>query len=283
MADAAILVVCGDATRRGGFVRALSTAGWTNILAASSAAEAAGCLGRASCACAIVDNELTDIPGLKAVPILQGFCPQLRTVFCVPVNTRELEAQVRALDVLYYHIGSADQLELVAAVRDAVGAPTPAAPGARPRVLVVDDDAGYQESVRAMLESAGYEVSSAYSEREALDAARRERPDVILLDIIMESTTDGFVFCHEARRDPLLKHTPILGASAIERRMDLSSPPGDERDLFPVDGYLRKPLAREELLSELSRLLPGTCDEHERPQPPRESGGRTSPAARGGR
>jgi CheY-like chemotaxis protein len=272
MADAAILVVCGDATRREDFVRALSTAGWTNILAGPSAAEAAGCMGRTSCPCAIVDSELTDIPGLKAVPILQGFCPQVKTIFSVPANTRELEAQVRALDVFYYHIGPADQPELVAAVRDAVGEPTPAAVRARPRVLVVDDDAGYQESVRAMLETAGYEVSSAYSEREALDAARRERPDIILLDIIMESTTDGFVFCHEARRDPLLKHTPILGASAIEKRMDLHSPPGEERALFPVDGYLRKPLAREELLSELSRLLPGTRDEHERSQPPGESG-----------
>lgn len=272
MADAAILVVCGDATRREGFVRALSTAGWTNVLAASSAAEAAGSLGRTACACAIVDNQLTDIPGLKAVPILQGFCPQVKTIFSVSANTRELEAQVRALDVFYYHIGSADLSELVAAVRDAVGAPTPARPRTRPKVLVVDDDAGYQETVRAMLESAGYEVSSAYSEREALDAARRERPDIILLDIIMESTTDGFVFCHEARRDPLLKHTPILGASAIERRMDLCSPPGEQRDLFPVDGYLRKPLAREELLSELSRLLPGTHDGHGRSQPPGESG-----------
>ena len=272
MSTAAILVVCGDVTRREDFVRALTTAGWKNVLASSSAAEAAGLLGRTPCACAVVDSELADIPGLKAVRILQGVCPQAKTIFTAPANTRELEAQVRALDVFYYHISSADQAELVAAVQDAVGAPMPARPSARPRVLVVDDDAGYQEAVRAILESAGYEVSSAYSEREALDTARRERPDVILLDIIMESTTDGFVFCHEARRDPLLKHTPILGASAIEKRMDLRSPPGEERDLFPVDGYLRKPLAREELLSELSRLLPGPRDEHDRPEPPGEPG-----------
>lgn len=267
MSGMTVLVVCGDATRREDFVRALSAVGWENVLAAASTAEAAGLLRKASCACVIVDSELADIPGLKAVRILQEICPQAKTVFTAPENTRELEAQVRALDVFYYYISSADRAELVAAVEDAIGAPRPIRPQPRPRVLVVDDDPGYQTTVRAILESAGYEVSSAYSERQALEAARRERPDVILLDIIMESTTDGFALCHEARRDPLLKHTPILGVSAIEKRMGLRSPPGEEGGLFPVDGYLRKPLVREDLLSELNRLVPGPRDEHDGSEP----------------
>lgn len=263
MSGVALVVVCGDVERREDFARVLSAAGWENVISVSSAAEAAGLLRGASCACVVVDGELADIPGLKAVRILQGTCPQARIIFTAPENTRELEAQVRALDVFYYYISSADRAELVAAVEDAIGAPRPVRPTTRPRVLVVDDDPGYQTTVRAILESAGYEVSSAYSERQALDAARRERPDVILLDIIMESTTGGFVFCHEARRDPLLKGTPILGVSAIEERMGLRSPPDDDRGLFPVDSYLRKPLAREELLSELERLVPGPRNEHD--------------------
>jgi CheY-like chemotaxis protein len=97
---------------------------------------------------------------------------------------------------------------------------------------------------------------SAYSEKEGLDLARREKPDAILLDIIMSSTTDGFEFCREVRRDPRIKHTPILGVSAIEERIGLSSSPGRDPDLFPVDGYLRKPVAPEQLLAELRGLIP---------------------------
>jgi CheY-like chemotaxis protein len=89
------------------------------------------------------------------------------------------------------------------------------------------------------------------------------------------------VFCHEARRDPVLKHTPILGISAIEKRMDLTSPPAGERDLFPVNGYLRKPLAREELLSELDRLVPGRRDENEEPEQRGGPAGAPAPSAGG--
>ena len=257
MSSMALLVVCVDAKRREDFVRAVSDAGWQNVLPASSMAEAAGLTRRASCACAIIDAELADIPGLKAVPIFQELCPHAKIIFTAPENTRELEAEVRALDVFYYYISSADRAELVTAVEDAIGAPKPSRGRPRPKVLVVDDDRDFHAVVRAILETAGYEICSAYSERQGLNAARRERPDAILLDIIMESTTAGFVFCHEARRDPQIKHTPIIGVSAIEKRMELSSPPSEERDLFPVDGYLCKPVVREELLSELKRLVPG--------------------------
>ena len=279
MSSAALLVVCGDVRRREDFVRALSDAGWENVLSAPSMAEAAGLIREAPCACVIVDGELTDIPGLKAVGIFQKICPNAKTIFTAPENTRELEAQVRALDVFYYYISSADRAELIAAVEDAIGAPRPVRARPRPRVLVVDDDPDYQATVRAILEGAGYRVFSAYSEREGLAAARREKPDIILLDIIMESTTDGFVFCHEARRDPRIKHTPIVGVSAIEERIGLSCPPAGERDLFPVDAYLRKPLAREELLSELKRLVPEQCDDRDGPEQRRGPARAPAPSA----
>jgi len=282
MPNAMLLVACGDATRRDEFVRLLSEAGWENVLSASSMAEAAGLLRGTSWACAIVDSELADVPGLKAVPILQGLCPDAKIIFTAPENTRELETQVRALDILYYYISSGDPAELAAAVEDAIGAPRPVRARRHPRILVVDDDRDFHALVRALLEGAGYEVTSAHSEREGLDAARREKPDIILLDIIMESTTDGFVFCHEARRDPHIKHIPILGVSAIERRMALRSTPGEERGLFPVDGYLRKPLVREQLLAELERLVPERRDDHDEPEQQRGSAPASAPSAGGG-
>jgi twitching motility two-component system response regulator PilH len=256
MPNARLLVLCGNAERKESLVRELSNAGWHDILSASSMAEAAKTVRDAASACIIVDAQLQDIPGLKAVPILRNLCEQAKVIFCTAENTRELEAQARALDVFYYYVSSADSEELLAAVRDAVGAPARGRAGRLPKVLIVDDDPDFQKALRAILTPAGYCTASAFSKQEGLEAARREAPDVILLDIMMQTTTDGFEFYHEAARDPFIKHTPILGISAIENILEGQRPSDFDPDLFPVDGYLSKPVSPEKLLSELKRLIP---------------------------
>ena len=256
MSSAVPLVVCGDARRRESLVGALAGAGWQMVLSASSMAEAAGLVRGAPNTCVIVDAELADLPGLKAVQLLLTLYPHIKIIFTTPENSRDLEAEARAMNVFYYYISSADTAELVEAVEDAIGAPRHGHAGHPPKVLIVDDDPDFHAFVRAVLEPAGYGMISAYTEREGLDLARREKPDIILLDIMMTSSTDGFEFCHEVRRDPRVKHTPILGISAIEEKIALRSPPDSDRDLFPVDGYLRKPVAPEQLVAALNRLIP---------------------------
>jgi len=255
MQNARLVVLCGNAERRESFIAALSEAGYQRILSAASMSEAARIMRDALNACVIVDAELEDISGLKAIPILRSLCDQIKIVFTAPRNTRGLEARVRTLEVFYYYISSADRTELVAAVKDAIGAPTPGRTGRPPKVLIVDDDPDFHATVQSFLRSAGYSLFSAYSEHEGLELARRERPDVILLDIIMQTTTDGFDFCREAKRDPSIKHTPILGISAIEKVIGVHFPPDIDRDLFPVDAYLSKPVTPDKLLAEVKRLI----------------------------
>ena len=256
MSSATILVVCGNTERRDSFVQSLSQAGWREVLTAPGAKEAVNLASDDPNLCVIVDAELADMPGLKAAAILHEVFPRAKIIFTAPENTRELEARVRETGAFYYYIASADRAELIAAVEEAVGPPAPVKARPRPKVLVVDDDRGFQMAVRATLEPAGYAVVSACSGPEGMEVARRERPDAILLDIVMNSTTEGFEFCREARRDPRIKHTPIIGISAIEERMGLRYPPDREPDLFPVDRYLRKPVTAEQLLTELRRLVP---------------------------
>ncbi len=256
MSNATVLVVCGDAQRRESLAGALVGAGWGRTLSAAGMCEAARLLRDAREACVVLDAELADIPGLAAADILRHLCPHIKVIFTAAENTRELEAQARALDVFYYYISAGDAAELVEAVKDAAGAPRREKGGFSPKVLIVDDDDDFHLALRAVLEPAGYGTVSAHSAREGLDEARREAPDAILLDIIMGSTTDGFEFCREARRDPRIKHTPILGISAIEAKLDAPCPPDREPGLFPVDAYLRKPVEPERLLAELRRLVP---------------------------
>jgi CheY-like chemotaxis protein len=72
----------------------------------------------------------------------------------------------------------------------------------------------------------------------------------------MQTTTDGFAFCREARRDPEIKHTPLLGVSAIEKMIGVAYPPDMDPNLFPVDAYLSKPVKPEKLLEVLKTLIP---------------------------
>ncbi len=67
MPNAKVMILCGNAERRERYAKALSKAGWRRVLSAPSMAEAAKMLRGAAIACAIVDVELEDIPGLKAV------------------------------------------------------------------------------------------------------------------------------------------------------------------------------------------------------------------------
>lgn len=257
MQEPMLLVLCGESQRRERFVEDLSSAGWKRILSTPLLSEAVRALRGEAKACVIVDSELEDVPGLKAVPILQGLNDQMKIIFTAPQNTRDLEAQVRKLDVFYYYLSAADSTELAAAVRDAIGGPERATTRRPLKVLIVDDDPVFHATVRTILQSAGCTTISAYSQREGLETSRTEKPDIILLDIIMETSTDGFEFCREARRDPSIRHTPILGISAIEDRTGIRRPPDADPWLFPVDGYLSKPVTPEALLAELARLVPG--------------------------
>lgn len=85
------------------------------------------------------------------------------------------------------------------------------APGriAGARILVVDDDPLLLKSGRLQLERTGYQVTVAGNASEALDAARREVPDLVLSDVMMPGT-DGFQLCRALRRDPLTASVPVV-------------------------------------------------------------------------
>jgi len=90
-----------------------------------------------------------------------------------------------------------------------------------PRVLMVDDERDLVWAVRHSLSDESYEVLAAYDGVEALAVARRHRPDVIILDIVMPRL-DGLQVCRRLRRDPTLAAVPILFLTerrAIEDRI----------------------------------------------------------------
>jgi CheY-like chemotaxis protein len=116
---------------------------------------------------------------------------------------------------------------------------------AAPRILVVDDTPALIDVVRKCLEGEGYEVRTCLESRHAVDIARAERPDVIMLDVVMPEVT-GWEVLALLREDPGFQRTPVIVctayvAEALGRLAELKGP---DQHL----GLLPKPFELEELI-----------------------------------
>ena len=126
------------------------------------------------------------------------------------------------------------------------------------KVLVIDDDSDFRTAVRSLLESHGYSVLEASSGRDGLRMVVQHKPDVILLDIMMESTVEGYGVTHSLKyRDEYAEYRniPILMVSSIEETPDQRFPMSPEVDLIRPDEYLVKPLDIKQLLRLLEKTL----------------------------
>ncbi len=115
-----------------------------------------------------------------------------------------------------------------------------------PRVLVVDDDPSILKILKANLEARGYQVLAALEGEEALRRAEKEKPDLIILDIVMPGI-DGFAVCRKIRK---WSSVPILMLSARERENDK-----EKCEDCGANDYLTKPFSLRELLSRIQAIL----------------------------
>ncbi len=122
-----------------------------------------------------------------------------------------------------------------------------------PQILIVDDDPDFCEAGRIVLESAGYRVSSAANGEQGLRLMRQERPDLVILDVMMSDILDGLRTSMRMKAEKGLKRTPILMVSSIASSEYAAMFPTDE--YVPVENFLSKPVGPEQLLTEVRRLL----------------------------
>ena len=122
-------------------------------------------------------------------------------------------------------------------------------------ILIVDDDKDYVECLTIMLEAAGFDVSSASNATDCMTAVKRKKPDLIVLDIMMEKLVSGLHVGYELRADPDFKDIPIIMVSAIleETGFDVAAAKGTE--YVAADEFLNKPVKPQVLLTTINRLI----------------------------
>jgi len=122
-------------------------------------------------------------------------------------------------------------------------------------ILIVDDDPDFVESNRDLLEAYGYTVHAAYNGADGLELARKVKPDVMILDVMMATNTEGFEVARKIPDTPELKGLRVLLVTGVTKDMHL--PFGFEPDAswLPVDRVLEKPIAPNRLLTEIQKVL----------------------------
>jgi DNA-binding response OmpR family regulator len=126
-----------------------------------------------------------------------------------------------------------------------------------PKILLVDDDDDYAESIGSFLGAHGFSVRRGRNGKEGLMLARAERPDLVLMDVMMDERTEGFFTLQQMRRDPDLADVPVFVVSSI-----YSAIPGfrvsPEAGWLRHDDFLAKPVELDELLGRIRQRLAAT-------------------------
>jgi DNA-binding response OmpR family regulator len=124
------------------------------------------------------------------------------------------------------------------------------------KILIVEDDPDFTKALKVTLESERYAVVTAADRTEGMEKIRNDKPDLVILDVMMSTWSDGFEMSRELKKDSQYKDIPILILTAVKDRTGIGfkSTAGDPVWL-PVDGFLDKPVEPQFLLAEVEKLI----------------------------
>jgi CheY-like chemotaxis protein len=123
---------------------------------------------------------------------------------------------------------------------------------ARKNVLLVDDDEVFVSALTVILESR-YRIRSASNGTEALQKIREERPDLIILDVMMDYMSEGFDVARKLRTEPATNSIPLIMLTGVDRMYDYRMEM--DESWAPRDRYLEKPVEPDVLLAEVEALI----------------------------
>lgn len=129
----------------------------------------------------------------------------------------------------------------------------------RKHILLIDDDPDQRLALRLPLESAGYQVTEVGNTAEALKIVKEIKPDLIVLDVMLDTATAGFQLALDLHSpDPQseykeLRNTPIIMLTAIHSTTPLRFAP--DEDYLPVEAFIEKPIEPEVLLEKVREYL----------------------------
>lgn len=130
-------------------------------------------------------------------------------------------------------------------------------------ILIIDDDRDLVESIRIVLESKKYGVRTAYNGKEGYQKIQEKSPDLIILDVMMATDTEGFSLAYKLKNNPAYQDIPIVMVTGFTRKMAETGPEKFQHimgESWPATHILEKPIDPEELLLIIEDVLKETAE-----------------------
>lgn len=117
-------------------------------------------------------------------------------------------------------------------------------------IAIIDDDPDILDASSLILESKGYDVVTASNPDDGYKLIIEKKPDLIILDVIMNEPDDGFFLAKKLRREDIT--TPIIMYTSISKALGFSF---SKNDMIPVDDFVEKPVSPEALVQKVEKFL----------------------------
>jgi CheY-like chemotaxis protein len=122
-------------------------------------------------------------------------------------------------------------------------------------ILIIDDNQDYVLAMKTFLSKNGFSVLTAEDGKNGIEVISERKPDIILLDVMMESLYSGFDVCKYVRNNPQLKNIPIIGISGLKDELGISFDQERDGEYFSPDAFFDKPVDRQALLKSINEFL----------------------------
>lgn len=126
-----------------------------------------------------------------------------------------------------------------------------------PIIMLIDDDLDFIEMNKVILESKGYRVVSAQDPQDAWEKMAREKPAVVITDLMMEALDSGFSFSKQIKNDPRFKDVPIIILTSVNSQYGFDFHPRSSEELaaMSADAFFEKPIPAKAMLEKVEELI----------------------------
>lgn len=123
------------------------------------------------------------------------------------------------------------------------------------KILIIDDDQDYGEALKIVLRNNGFHVDHALNIQDGRQSVEENRPDLIILDVMMDKHTDGFDLCYNLKHDEKYRSIPILMVTAVTGKTGFKFSPQTDGEYLQADDYVTKPIPASDLLLRAKKLI----------------------------
>jgi len=123
------------------------------------------------------------------------------------------------------------------------------------KILIVDDDKDIFESMKIVLEAEGYDVLWATNGEDGLKLAADKKPDLMILDVIMNTDDEGFQVAYKLKQNKDLADIPVIMATSVSQKTGFSFDKDRDSEFLPVNEFLEKPIDPKVLIDKVRENL----------------------------